>query len=111
ANALEKLEIDFEVLEYSQHARTAGDDAEAACYIGADVNGMKMWGVGIAGSTTRASLSAMTSAVNRALSENPRAIAHSTIRLRQRRIRCAAAPHPWNMKFSAVMGWPNSMMF
>ncbi|EFG82158.1 2-isopropylmalate synthase [Corynebacterium ammoniagenes DSM 20306] len=68
ANALEKLEIDFEVLEYSQHARTAGDDAEAACYIGADVNGMKMWGVGIAGSTTRASLSAMTSAVNRALS-------------------------------------------
>src|SRR5699024_7661425 len=68
ANALEKLGIDFEVLEYSQHARTAGDDAEAACYIGADVNGMKMWGVGIAGSTTRASLSAMTSAVNRALS-------------------------------------------
>src|SRR5690625_7906651 len=41
ANALEKLDIDFEVLEYSQHARTAGDDAEAACYIGADVNGMK----------------------------------------------------------------------
>ncbi|MDN6245035.1 MAG: 2-isopropylmalate synthase, partial [Corynebacterium casei] len=68
ANALEKLEIDFEVLEYSQHARSAGDDAEAACYIGADVNGMKMWGVGIAGSTTRASLRAMTSAVNRALS-------------------------------------------
>ena len=68
ANALEKLDIDFEVLEYSQHARTAGDDAEAACYIGADVNGMKMWGVGIAGSTTRASLRAMTSAVNRALS-------------------------------------------
>lgn len=67
ANALEGLGIDFEVIEYSQQARTAGDDAEAACYVAADVNGSKVWGVGIAGSTTNASLAAMTSAVNRAL--------------------------------------------
>ena len=67
ANALEALGIDFEVIEYSQQARTAGDDAEAACYVAADVNGSKIWGVGIAGSTTTASLRAMTSAVNRAL--------------------------------------------
>lgn len=67
ANALEALGIDFEVIEYSQQARTAGDDAEAACYVAADVNGSKIWGVGIAGSTTNASLRAMTSAVNRAL--------------------------------------------
>ncbi|MEX3564168.1 2-isopropylmalate synthase [Corynebacterium phoceense] len=67
ANALESLGIDFEVIEYSQQARTAGDDAEAACYVAADVNGSKIWGVGIAGSTTTASLRAMTSAVNRAL--------------------------------------------
>ncbi|WP_293771974.1 2-isopropylmalate synthase [uncultured Corynebacterium sp.] len=67
ANALEGLGIDFEVIEYSQQARTAGDDAEAACYVAADVNGSQVWGVGIAGSTTNASLAAMTSAINRAL--------------------------------------------
>ncbi|MDY3128100.1 MAG: 2-isopropylmalate synthase [Corynebacterium sp.] len=68
ANAMESLGIDFEVLAYNQHARSVGDDAEGACYIGAEVNGAKAWGVGIAGSTTHASLNAMTSAVNRALS-------------------------------------------
>ncbi|MDY5839787.1 MAG: 2-isopropylmalate synthase [Corynebacterium camporealensis] len=67
ANALEDLGIDFEVIDYSQQARSAGDDAEAACYIAADVDGNKVWGAGIAGSTTRASIDAITSAVNRAL--------------------------------------------
>lgn len=67
ANALEELDINVEVQEYSQHARTAGDDAEAAAYVLADVNGMKVWGCGIAGSITYASLKAVTSAVNRAL--------------------------------------------
>ncbi|AIT60108.1 2-isopropylmalate synthase [Corynebacterium doosanense] len=67
ANALESLGIDFGVLDYTQRARSAGDDAEAACYIFADVNGSKVWGVGIAGSTTSASLKAVTSAVNRAV--------------------------------------------
>ncbi|ATZ09175.1 2-isopropylmalate synthase [Corynebacterium striatum] len=67
ANALEHLGIDFEVIEYSQQSRTAGDDAEAACYIAADVNGTQVWGAGIAGSTTRASIFAINSAVNRAL--------------------------------------------
>ncbi|GAA1471177.1 2-isopropylmalate synthase [Corynebacterium felinum] len=68
ANALESLGIDVEVQEYTQHARTAGDDAESAAYILADVNGQQYWGVGIAGSITYASLKAITSAVNRALS-------------------------------------------
>ena len=67
ANALEKLGIDVQVQEYEQPARTAGDDAEAAAYILADVNGAKVWGVGIAGSITYASLKAITSAVNRGL--------------------------------------------
>ena len=67
ANALEALGIDFEVIEYSQQARSAGDDAEAACYVAADVNGVKVWGVGIAASTTTASLLAIDSAINRAL--------------------------------------------
>ena len=61
--------------EYSQQSRTAGDDAEAACYIYATVNGSAAWGVGIAGSITRASLKALTSAVNRALSSQVPALA------------------------------------
>ena len=65
-NALEALRIDVEVQEYNQHARTAGDDAEAAAYVLATVDGAKVWGVGIAGSITYASLKAITSAVNRA---------------------------------------------
>ena len=55
----------MEVQEYSQHARTSGDDAEAAAYVLAEVNGAKYWGVGIASSITYASLKAVTSAVNR----------------------------------------------
>ncbi|WIM67913.1 2-isopropylmalate synthase [Corynebacterium breve] len=65
ANALEQVGIDVEVQNYSQQSRTAGDDADAACYIYADVNGAQAWGVGIAGSTTRASMKALTSAINR----------------------------------------------
>lgn len=65
-NALETLGVDVEVQEYTQHARTSGDDAEAAAYVLADVDGAKVWGVGIAGSITYASLKAITSAVNRA---------------------------------------------
>ena len=67
ANALETLGIEVEVQEYVQHARTAGDDAEAAAYVRADVNGSTVWGCGIAGSITYASLKAVISAVNRSL--------------------------------------------
>ncbi|MGP6175552.1 2-isopropylmalate synthase [Corynebacterium sp. A21] len=67
ANALEQLGIDVEVQDYSQHSRTAGDDAESAAYIYAEVNGTTTWGVGIAGSITYASLKAVTSAINRSL--------------------------------------------
>lgn len=70
ANALEQIGIDFEVQDYSQRARTAGDDADAACYIYADVDGTSAWGVGIAGSTTRVSLEAIVSAVNRSTAAN-----------------------------------------
>ncbi|MDY5786393.1 2-isopropylmalate synthase [Corynebacterium sp.] len=67
AQALESLGVDFEVQDYTQRSRTAGDDAEAVCYIYAEVNGARAWGVGIAGSTTRASLEAIVSAANRGL--------------------------------------------
>ena len=48
----------------------AVDDADAVCYIHADVDGTSAWGVGIAGSTTRASLEAIVSAVNRSTAAN-----------------------------------------
>ena len=67
ANALKELNINIEVAEYVQHARTAGDDAEAAAYILAEANGRTVWGCGIAGSITYASLKAVVSAANRAL--------------------------------------------
>ena len=65
-NALEKVGIDVEIQEYTQHARTAGDDAEAAAYIHADINGRRFWGVGVDSSITVASVKAVTSAINRA---------------------------------------------
>ncbi|QGU03054.1 2-isopropylmalate synthase [Corynebacterium kalinowskii] len=66
ANALESLGIDVEVQEYSQHARSAGDDAEAAAYVYASVGSTASWGVGVDSSITEASLKAIVSAVNRA---------------------------------------------
>lgn len=65
ANALENIGINVEVQDYSQRARSAGDDADAACYIYADVDGKRAWGAGVAGSTTLASMQAIVSAVNR----------------------------------------------
>lgn len=66
ANALESLGIDVEVQEYSQHARSAGDDAEAAAYVYASVGNTAAWGVGIDSNITQASIKAIVSAVNRA---------------------------------------------
>ncbi|MGV0869820.1 2-isopropylmalate synthase [Corynebacterium kalidii] len=70
-NALESVGVDVEVQEYFQHARTAGDDAEAAAYVLAEIDGQQVWGVGIAGSITYASLKAITSGVNRAHAKEP----------------------------------------
>ena len=67
ASALRSLGLEYEVRDYRQQARTAGGDADAACFIYSDVDGSEAWGVGIAGSTTRASIKAMVSAVNRGL--------------------------------------------
>jgi 2-isopropylmalate synthase len=69
------------VLDYSEHAMSAGGDAQAAAYIEASVRiaslaqpgesdpravARTVWGVGIAPSITTASLRAVVSAVNRA---------------------------------------------
>ena len=55
------------VLDYYEHALSAGGDAKAAAYLECDVAGKTYWGVGIDPSTTTAALKAVISAVNRGL--------------------------------------------
>mgnify|MGYP001022806109 CR=1 FL=1 len=65
-DALGTVGIDVHVLDYSEHAMSAGEEAAAAAYVEASVDGRTVWGVGIATSITTASLRAVVSAVNRA---------------------------------------------
>lgn len=65
-DALGSQGFDVAVLDYSEHAMSSGDDAQAAAYVEASVGGKTVWGVGIAPSITTASLRAVVSAVNRA---------------------------------------------
>jgi len=59
--------IDVRVLDYAEHAMSAGGDATAASYLECAVNGKVLWGVGIDPSITTSSLKAIISAVNRAV--------------------------------------------
>ena len=54
------------VLDYHEHAMGRGEDATAAAYVEADVDGEVVWGVGIHSSIVTASLRAVVNAVNRA---------------------------------------------
>ncbi|WIM86464.1 2-isopropylmalate synthase [Candidatus Mycobacterium wuenschmannii] len=65
-DALAGIGFDVAVLDYSEHAMSGGEDAQAAAYVEASVAGKTVWGVGIAPSITTASLRAVVSAVNRA---------------------------------------------
>jgi 2-isopropylmalate synthase len=66
-DALGAIGFDVSVLDYSEHALSAGEEAQAAAYVEASVGGRTVWGVGIATSITTASLRAVVSAVNRAV--------------------------------------------
>jgi 2-isopropylmalate synthase len=59
--------LSVRVLDYAEHALTAGRDAEAAAYLEIEIGDRVLWGVGISESTTQASLRAVVSGVNRAL--------------------------------------------
>ena len=59
--------IDVRVLDYTEHALSAGGDATAASYLECAVDGKVLWGVGIDPSITTSSLKGIISAVNRAL--------------------------------------------
>lgn len=61
--------VEVRVLDYAEHALSAGGDALAASYVECSVNGRTLWGVGIDADISTASLKAIVSAVNRALRE------------------------------------------
>ena len=65
-DALAKVDIDARLLDYQEHTMSEGASAQAASYIECAIDGKVLWGIGIDANTTRASLKAVVSAVNRA---------------------------------------------
>ena len=59
--------FDVTVYDYVEHALTAGGDALAAAYVDLQVDGERLWGVGIDSDISTASLKAIVSGVNRAI--------------------------------------------
>ncbi|GAA4765318.1 2-isopropylmalate synthase [Microbacterium gilvum] len=59
--------IDVTLYDYVEHAMSASADAQAAAYVELQVDGERLWGVGIDGDISTASLKAIVSAVNRSI--------------------------------------------
>lgn len=57
---------DMRVLDYAEHALSAGGDARAAAYVECAIGPRVLWGVGVDSSIVTASLKAVVSACNRA---------------------------------------------
>ena len=66
-DVLAKQGVKLRLLDYIEHTLAQGGDALAAAYIEIEINGKNLWGVGIDGDISTASLKALISAVNRAL--------------------------------------------
>ncbi|MBO0871658.1 MAG: 2-isopropylmalate synthase, partial [Micromonosporaceae bacterium] len=64
-HALSDVDISVRVLDYAEHALSAGGDAQAAAYVECNVDGQTRWGVGVDANIVTASLHAVASAVNR----------------------------------------------
>ncbi|WP_149183191.1 2-isopropylmalate synthase [Streptomyces sp. TRM49041] len=64
-DALARVGVDARVLDYQEHTMSEGASAQAASYIECAIDGKVLWGIGIDANTTRASLKAVISAVNR----------------------------------------------
>jgi 2-isopropylmalate synthase len=69
-NALASIDVDVRVLDYAEHALSAGGDARAAAYVECAVGDRVLWGVGLHESIVKASLRAILSAVNRAVRDS-----------------------------------------
>jgi 2-isopropylmalate synthase len=65
-DALNSVGAAVRVLDYAEHALSAGSDAQAAAYVECEIGGQTLWGVGIDANTVSASLRAVLSALNRA---------------------------------------------
>jgi 2-isopropylmalate synthase len=65
-DALASVGVNVRVLDYTEHALTAGTDAQAAAYVEGEIGDSIFWGVGIDTNTVTASMRAVLSAVNRA---------------------------------------------
>ncbi|WKD34736.1 2-isopropylmalate synthase [Streptomyces xanthophaeus] len=65
-DALNGIGVDVRLLDYTEHTMSEGASAVAASYIECAIEGRVLWGIGIDANTTRASLKAVISAVNRA---------------------------------------------
>ncbi len=74
-SAMSTLDVDVRVLDYAEHALSAGGDARAAAYVEGAVGERVLWGVGLDANIVIASLKAVVSAVNR--SERETAVAAS----------------------------------
>ncbi|TXK20627.1 2-isopropylmalate synthase [Microbacterium wangchenii] len=59
--------FDISLYDYVEHTLSAGGDAQAAAYVELQVDDQRLWGVGIDGDISTASLKAVVSAVNRAI--------------------------------------------
>ena len=59
--------IEIELFDYVEHTLAAGGDARAAAYVELNVNGQRLWGVGIDSDISTATLKAVVSAINRAV--------------------------------------------
>jgi 2-isopropylmalate synthase len=70
-SGLGQLGVNLEVVDYSEHALTAGSGASAVAYVEVEVEGTRLWGVGMDSSILEASLHAVVSAANRARSRVP----------------------------------------
>ncbi|HEV7146348.1 MAG TPA: 2-isopropylmalate synthase [Pedococcus sp.] len=70
-DALAAVGVDVRVLDYHEHALSAGGDARAAAYVECAVGDRVFWGVGLHSSIVKASLTAVLSAVNRAERATP----------------------------------------
>ncbi|WP_037854328.1 2-isopropylmalate synthase [Streptomyces sp. NRRL S-340] len=65
-DALQAIGVDVRLLDYQEHTMSEGASAQAASYIECAIEDKVLWGIGIDANTTRASLKAVVSAVNRA---------------------------------------------
>ena len=64
---LDSQGVTIRLFDYVEHTLSASGDALAAAYVELEINGRTLWGVGVDGDISTASLKAIVSAVNRAL--------------------------------------------